>query len=72
MNRYSFEIHLEPNDTYPNDFRCWVRVIDHKAQPKNKTFRRRGYGKYIGNFSPIWITIGGITKQLAEWEREQL
>lgn len=72
MQRYSFEIHPEPNDTYPNNFKCWVRVVDHKTKGKNKTFRRRGYGKYIGNFSPIWITIDGVRKQLTEWEREEI
>lgn len=72
--RYSTEVHFDPNapDTYPNDFKCWVRVVDFKVPPNhpNRTFRRRGYGKFIGNFSPIWITIGGVTKQLTQWERE--
>ena len=72
--RYTFEIHLDPNDTYPNNFKCWVRVVDHKTPDNkpNKTFRRRGYGKFIGNFSPIWITINSVTKQLTEWEREMI
>ena len=72
--RYSFEVHCDANDTYPNDFKCWVRVTDHKVPDNepNKSFRRRGYGKFIGNFSPIWITIAGERKQLTEFEREML
>jgi hypothetical protein len=72
--RYTCEIQFEPNtpDTYPNNFKCWVIVVDHKTPEgeRNKVFRRRGYGKFIGNFSPIWISIGGVKKQLTEWERE--
>lgn len=70
--RYLLEVHSDANDTYPNNFKCWVHVTDCKVpdnQP-NKSFRRRGYGKFIGNFSPIWITINKETKQLTEWERE--
>ena len=72
MQRYTFEIHPSPNDTYPNNFKCWVRVTDHKVPglSPNRSFRRRGYGKFIGNFSPIWISIGGVKKQLTQWERE--
>lgn len=71
QQRYKFEIHHDAVDTYPNDFRCWVMVIDHATTP-NTVFRRRGYGKFIGNFSPIWISINGVRKQLTEWEKELL
>lgn len=54
-------------DSYPNNFKCWVYITDLKT---DKKYRRRGYGKFIGNFSPIWITINKVTKQLTEWERE--
>ena len=69
MPRYTFKVELDSRDTYPNDFKCWVQVTDNKL---HTTFRRRGYGKFIGNFSPIWITINNVTKQLTEWEREGL
>jgi hypothetical protein len=36
----------------------------------NKLYMRRGYGKFIGNFSPIWVTLNGERKQLSELERE--
>ena len=65
--RYQFTVMTDGRDTYPNDFKCWVTVQDAKF---NMTFMRRGYGKFIGNFSPIWITIDGQRKQLTELERE--
>lgn len=65
--QYTFEVSTTGYDTYPNDFKCWVVVTDHKT---NTTFRRRGYGKYIGNFSPIWISINGQRKQLTEFANE--
>lgn len=70
--RYLLSVHTDGRDTYPNNFKCWVRVTDCKVpdDKPNKSFRRRGYGKFIGNFSPIWITINKETKQLTEWERE--
>ena len=67
--RYILCVMYSERDTYPNNFKCWVHVTDNKT---NNSYHRRGYGKYIGNFSPIWITIGGVTKQLTEWERETL
>ena len=70
--RYLLEVHTDGRDTYPNNFKCWVRVTDCQVPDNkpNRSFRRRGYGKFIGNFSPIWITIKGETKQLTQWERE--
>lgn len=56
-----------PGDPYPNNFKCWVTVKDNET---GKTLRRRGYGRFIGNYSPIWITIAGVTKQLTQWERD--
>lgn len=67
--RYSFQVQTDGRDTYPNNFKCWVMVEDKKNQIK---FKRRGYGKFIGNFSPIWITINKETKQLTEFERERI
>lgn len=67
--RYSFEVQTDGRDTYPNNFKCKVIVIDNK---NNVTFSRRGYGKFIGNFSPIWITINKETKQLTQFERETI
>lgn len=67
--RYTLSVAVSKVDTYPNNFKCGVTVQDHKT---GKRFWRRGYGKFIGNFSPIWISIGGVKKQLTEWERETL
>ncbi len=66
-----YKIHILSNypDTYPNNFKCWVVIYDRKT---NTFIKRRGYGKYIGNFAPIWVTINKITKQLTELERENL
>jgi hypothetical protein len=57
------------NDPYPNDFKCWVQLQDNKT---GKYFSRRGYGKFIGNFSPIWVTIDKQEYQLTELERIML
>ena len=65
--RYTFKIQTDGRDTYPNNFKCWVTVTDHQ---KGITFKRRGYGRFIGNFSPIWITIDKATKQLTQFERD--
>ena len=54
-------------DTYPNNFKCWYLVTDNKT---GKDFRRRGYGKFIGNFAPVWITINRVRKQVEEWLQE--
>ena len=67
--RYTdWEVSTGP-DTYPNNFKCWVEFIDNKTGQRMK---RRGYGRFIGNFSPIWITIGGVNKQITEWERVEI
>lgn len=65
--RFTIKIETDKRDTYPNDFKCWVEIIDNKT---NKHLRRRGYGKFIGNFSPIWVTIDKRSFQLSELERE--
>jgi hypothetical protein len=69
IDRYKFHVQPLGFDPYPNNFKCWVRVHDRAT---GKLFSRRGYGKFIGNFSPIWITIDGVSKQLSQWEREQI
>ncbi len=65
--RYKIEVKTSGVDTYPNNFKCWVYITDLKI---GKEYKRRGYGKFIGNFSPIWITINKVTSQLTELERE--
>ena len=65
--RYTFEVETDGCDTYPNNFKCRVKITDNQL---NKILYRRGYGKFIGNFSPIWITINGEKKQLTQFERE--
>lgn len=56
-----------PNyDTYPNNFKCWVYFVDLLT---GIGYKRRGYGKFIGNFSPIWITLNKQSLQLTELER---
>jgi hypothetical protein len=66
--RFTCEVHFDPNarDTYPNNFKCWVRIQDRLL---NQTLRRRGYGRFIGNFSPIWVNVYGKKYQLTELER---
>ena len=54
-------------DTYPNNFRCLVEVRDRKS---GKIVQRKGLGKYIGNFSPIWINFRGERLQLTELLRK--
>jgi len=66
-NRYEITINLCDLDTYPNDFKCWVNIVDMKT---GERFKRRGYGKFIGNFSPIWISFKGKRVQISELERE--
>ena len=53
-------------DTYPNNFKCFVYLKDRQS---GKTIKRRGYGKFIGNFSPIWIRLGNKMFQLTEVKR---
>lgn len=67
MQRYTITVHHDGLDTYPNDFKCWVTLRDNKD---GRTFRRRGYGKFIGNFSPIWVSLHGKSWQLTQLERE--
>lgn len=72
--RYLIEVHSDGIDTYPNNFKCWVRITDCAVpdNERNKSFRRRGYGKYIGNFSPIWVRLNNQWKQLTELQREMV
>ena len=48
-------------DTYPNDFRVWTRI-----RFRSWIFYRLGYGKFIGNFAPIWVQWRGRKVQLED------
>ena len=66
--RYEIKVITDGRDTYPNNFKCWVEITDIKT---GERFKRRGYGKFIGNFSPIWVTLRGKSYQLTKLEREE-
>lgn len=51
------------NDPYPNNFKCWVMLKDNIT---GEVIKRRGYGKFIGNFAPIWVTINNVKSQLTQ------
>jgi hypothetical protein len=55
-------------DHYPNDFSCKVEVRERDTQ---KVTKHRGRGKFIGNFSPIWITYKGREVQIEQLLRSQ-
>jgi hypothetical protein len=44
-------------------FRVGVEIKDNTT---GETIRRVGRGEMIGNFSPIWVSIGGKKYQLTE------
>lgn len=67
--RYKIKVIGPKNDTYPHSFACNVIIIDHLT---NKTYRRIGLGRFIGNFAPIWVSLHGKNWQLTELERETL
>jgi hypothetical protein len=62
-NRFSARAEYTMVDTYPNNFSLWVEVRDEYT---GTIYKRRGLGKYIGNFSPIWISFMGKKMQLTE------
>ena len=62
-DNYVISIQTDGRDTYPNNFKCWVHIYE-KATARR--YKRRGYGKFIGNFSPIWIWWKGKSIQLTE------
>lgn len=61
--RYSIRVWTDGRDTYPNDFKCMVEV---KETTSGESVKVKGHGKYIGNFSPIWIRWGRGSLQLTE------
>ena len=67
-DRYEIIIESSDQNTYPNDFKCWVDIMDMKT---GELFTRRGYGTFIGNFSPIWISFKGKRVQISELKREE-
>jgi len=61
-------LHLPLPETYPNDFKCKVQLRDRKTQ---RVIQRRGIGKHIGNFAPIYIQLNGERKMLEMLLREK-
>ncbi len=66
MKRFNIKIESSNRDTYPNNFKVWVYITDNST---GKTVKRRGNGKYIGNFAPIWVNLNSKSYQLTELER---
>ncbi len=56
-NFYSVRLHTTGYDTYPSNFVCYVEVKDNAT---GKTTAHRGEGRFIGNFSPIWVKLRGF------------
>lgn len=65
-NVVDIRIDLPPGDPYPNDFKCNVEVRDRAT---GTVTQHKGSGKFIGNFSPIWIRFHKRRLQLTELER---
>jgi hypothetical protein len=64
----SIRIALPLHDSYPDDFKCIVQIKD----ATGKVHSLRGNGKFIGNFSPIWVDWKGKSHQLTELLRNGL
>jgi len=62
-NLYDARVLLPLHDPYPDDFSCQVQVKDRKTGTI-KTYK--GKGKFVGNFSPIWITFQKQRIQLTQ------
>lgn len=58
-NSLTIMVEYSTRDTYPNNFRLHVRIIEN-----GRTYNRVGYGKFIGNFSPIWVNWKGKRTQI--------
>ena len=56
------------NDTYPRDFYVAVQIMDFDGH----IHTRRGHGKFIGNFAPIWVNWKGKKHQVETLLREGL
>ena len=51
-DRYNITIEFVQRDDYPNDFKRWVKIEDKHLHATGYVM---GYGKFVGNFSPIWV-----------------
>jgi hypothetical protein len=54
-------------DHYPNNFICRVQI---KHLATGEIYERKGSGRFIGNFSPVWVNFLGRSWQLDELLRE--
>lgn len=61
--RYDVRVEHPSKDTYPNDFKCKVEVKDRRT---GRITKHAGGGKYVGNFSPIWVEWKGKKVQISE------
>ena len=60
---YSVRIAYDGYDNYPNNFIARVQI---RNDSTGVTKERKGNGKFIGNFSPIWVNWKGNSIQLEE------
>ena len=60
---YDVRVEHSPYDSYPNNFIALVQVRD---KATGEVYTRVGHGKFIGNFSPIWISWKGERTQITE------
>jgi hypothetical protein len=65
---YDIRLHIEGRDTYPNNFKCWVEIRNRRTK---EIHIARGNGKFIGNFSPIWVRFKKGSFQVSELLREE-
>ncbi len=66
-NSFDARVYHNGIDTYPNDFKCLVEIRDRTT---SEIVQRKGSGKFIGNFSPIWVNFHGEKLQLTELLRK--
>lgn len=68
-NECAIRVKVPKLDSYPNNFECEVQIWDKKT---GIIHDRIGLGKFIGNFSPIWVSFMGHKKQIEVLLREGL
>ena len=68
-DKYIVTIGTDGSDNYPHNFECRVQIRDRMT---GQIYERRGCGKYIGNFSPIWVRWNGKDVTVEEILREKV
>lgn len=67
-NKFDARVYHDGIDHYPDNFDCRVEI---RERDTGKVHTRHGKGKFIGNFSPIWVWWHGQSIQLTELLRLQ-